>query len=218
MPQLTDRTGLRYGRLTVLRKAARGTDAKSRITRWHCRCDCGAETVVRAADLTAGRTSSCGCLRAEMTGSAARIHGMSDSPEHRAWRAMRARCSNPNGQDYAYYGARGIVVCERWESFSCFLADMGPRPGPGYSIDRINVDGNYEPGNTRWATRKQQMRNTRRATWVVYEGVRMTLHDAAALCGIPGKALRQRYRHGWREPDLFLPIGSKRRLPAEATA
>jgi hypothetical protein len=89
------------------------------------------------------------------------LHGMTGTSEHRAWLDMRKRCSNPRNKKFKHYGGRGIAVCERWTDFANFYADMGPRPGPGHSLDRINNDGNYEPGNCRWATWSQQRRNQR---------------------------------------------------------
>lgn len=120
-----------------------------------CRCECGTERDVFIGALRTGQSVSCGCHQH-------RTHGMSASPEHRLWRAIIQRCHNPRNTEYRNYGGRGIRVCDEWRnSFERFFADVGPKPSPELTFDRINNDGNYEPGNVRWATRTEQMRNTR---------------------------------------------------------
>lgn len=172
MASLKDRTGQRYGRLTV---AARADNTPKGKAQWKCTCDCGGEIIAVGWHLESGNTASCGCLQRERTGSsneARAIHGHSrhkrgeavkTSPEYRSWKAMLERCRNPNAPNYYLYGGRGIGVCEQWQGpngFPQFLRDMGERVS-GYTIDRIDGDGNYEPGNCRWATAKQQSRNRR---------------------------------------------------------
>jgi hypothetical protein len=153
-----DRTGKRYGRLTALGIAGRKTvSGKTRII-WRCACDCGNE--IEIVGIALGGISSCGCLRIE----AITVHGRSGTPEHRAWMDLHQRCCNPRNPRYQDYGGRGISVCQRWNDFGCFFEDVGERPSAEYSIDRYpNNDGNYEPGNVRWATRSQQQNNTRRS-------------------------------------------------------
>lgn len=132
---------------------------------WRCKCDCGGEKVTRTETLRMGATKSCGCLQREtaiITGKKTSIHGMKHSPEYRVWRTMKQRCNNPNAANYHLYGGRGVNVCKRWkDSFKTFYSDLGPRPSKKYSLDRTDPDGNYEPGNCRWATTKDQLANRR---------------------------------------------------------
>jgi hypothetical protein len=168
MPKLVDITGQRFGRLVVLGRAERDENKR---TRWRARCDCGSEKVVDGAHMRYGRIRSCGCLSEETSRRIAtevlpqysghnRTHGMSRTPVYAVWKAMHERCRNPNCRDYRWYGQRGIRVCERWSDFAAFYADMGDPPA-GYTIDRIDVDGHYEPLNCRWADWETQRANKR---------------------------------------------------------
>jgi hypothetical protein len=123
------------------------------------------------------------------------MHGLGDSPEYSVWEAMHERCRNPKAFAYSRYGGRGIYVCARWKSFTAFLADMGPRPA-GYTIDRINNDGNYEPTNCRWATREQQQNNMRRNRYVALRGKKVTIAEAARILKIPYDTAHGRVRRG----------------------
>jgi hypothetical protein len=155
-----------FGRLTVIRRAPRNEAAKNRAVRWACRCACGAEVDVRSDQLRGGITKSCGCLSRDTAIATHTKHGHAAgaklSREYTAWVNMRKRCSDQSSRHWKNYGGRGIRVCGAWESsFEAFLAAVGKSPGKGYELDRINNDGNYEPGNVRWATRAENIANRR---------------------------------------------------------
>lgn len=150
--------GQRYGRLVVIEFVERNSNW---ISKWLFQCDCGKQCIVFSSSARSGNTQSCGCLVKEMRHHLV-THGMSRSAEHRAWNGLRNRCKNPNDEHFGNYGGRGIKVCERWEKFENFYRDLGPRPSPKHSLDRVDNDGNYEPGNCRWATKSEQTYNRRK--------------------------------------------------------
>jgi hypothetical protein len=124
-------------------------------------------------------------------------HGKTKSPEHRAWAAMRQRCGNPNNPQYQYWGGKGVKVCARWQRFENLYADMGPRPSPEHSIDRIDVNGDYEPGNCRWATSGQQSLNKTSNKLVSFAGETRAVAEWAKLYGIDRGVLGHRLERGW---------------------
>ena len=192
MPNFRDLTGMKFGRYTVVEFAGR----KNRAIHWKCLCDCGETKIVATGHLTAGRTVSCGCYSRERAAKGNTTHGKSRSRVYKIWLGMLQRCQNPNSSSYDRYGGRGIKVCKRWESFENFYEDMGDPPRRT-SLDRIDNDGDYEPGNCKWATRKEQASNTRRNHIIEYQGEEFILTQLAEKVGINHDTLRSRLRNGW---------------------
>lgn len=191
MPSLVDRTGVRFGRLFVVaRDMSRPPASKGARVYWLCRCDCGNEVSRTGHELAAGDTTSCGCFQREETGKRNRTHGLTRSPTYRSWQAAKERCYNPSNVKYAKYGGAGVTMCSQWrDSFDAFLADMGVKPR-GTTIDRIENDKGYEPGNCRWATAQTQAEN-RRGVGHNWKGKRMTIKAIAKAEGVPRTSLNK---------------------------
>jgi hypothetical protein len=187
--------GERFGRLMVLSEAPR----RQRARYVRVRCDCGNEKEVGWSPLVRARTVSCGCVARDKF----RTDAKKRHPLYNTWVGMRVRCSNPHSVGFSSYGGRGIRVCERWQkSFEAFCEDMGERP-PGLTLDRIDTNGNYEPGNCRWATRKEQARNRRDNVVVSTPRGPMCLKDAARLSGVAYSTIQRRRHAGKVGPALF---------------
>lgn len=187
MTKPLDLTGKRFGRWVTVR---RGSNTKAGKTTYLCACDCGTEREVVSSSLIGGKSISCGCNQIDVVTARNTTHGMVGSSEYGSWQMMLARCRNANFPDYDLYGGRGISVCERWLKFENFFSDMGKKPEGKTSIDRIDVNGDYEPNNCRWASQKEQMNNVRKNRHVAIGGVVMTIADAARYLGMPyGKTM-----------------------------
>ena len=184
-----DLTGQRFGKWSVLGKSH--VD-KRREVYWLVRCECETERAVRASHLRSGASRSCGCG----DGVPHSKHGMTLSRTWKSWNSMRQRCLNTNAPDYSRYGGRGIKICQRWDSFDNFLADMGERPD-GKTIERNEVDGDYTPENCRWATASEQQRNKRNAIVATVDGVTKSVHDWACETGLPVNVIKWRLAQGW---------------------
>jgi hypothetical protein len=154
---LKDLTGRRFSRLVAVKFHGNTPSG----AKWECLCDCGNRKIVTRYQLRSGGTKSCGCLNRDKIVQRNFKHGLTNAPEYPVWANMRQRCVNPKNKAYKYYGGRGIKYCERWESFSNFLADMGKRPD-GLTLERINTNGNYEPSNCKWATWSEQRKSQRK--------------------------------------------------------
>lgn len=189
---MKDLTGQRFGCQTVIE---RDTSKPIGIVYWVVRCNCGTVRTVRSNALTSGRTTSCGCLHRN-------THYK--TPIYNSWDAMVQRCTNTNHPKYLSYGARGITVCERWKDFANFYTDMGIPP-KGLTLDRIDNNGNYEPGNCRWATRKQQQNNRRNTTLIETTSGFIPIAEVARSAGMTIKGVQGRIKRGWTGDAILLP-------------
>lgn len=192
--------GLVFGRLTIL-----GDAYRNGYLVWKCLCVCGNVVYPCSSALVYGMTVSCGCSRVEQFIRRNTKHGEGSrkrySPEYKLWENIKTRCNNRNAPYYKHYGGRGIKICRRWaNSFMLFLKDVGRRPGKGYSIDRIDNDGDYKPSNCRWATQKQQLRNRRGNRLVTINGETKTVAEWSEVSGNIPKTIEYRLNTGW---DLY---------------
>jgi len=206
--------GKKFDRLTVIKLIGKN---KHKQFIWECLCNCGNKTIVNTYRLKAGKVKSCGCLRTETTIKRSLKHGHNKrnkrSKTYATWAHMIQRCFDKNCKEYEYYGKRKITVCNRWNpkkggSFENFLKDMGECPGKGYSLDKINNDGDYYEKNCHWATNKQQQRNTRRNINIAFNGKTQCLAAWAEEYKIKWSTLWCRlYRYGWSIKEaLTIPI------------
>jgi hypothetical protein len=201
-----DLTGQLFGRLAVVSQALSRQQCGTTVGYWLCRCDCGAEAEVQTSNLLSGNTQSCGCRnRDRRNGNQYRFkhgHTMRNSPTYRSWQGMRRRCCPSRSR----YGARGIVMDPRWDSFQAFLADMGERP-EGTTLDRIDNDGPYSPENCRWATPTIQGNNRGNTIWIAHNGRNQPLAVWAREYGLKHRVLYMRLKYGWdMEAALTTPV------------
>lgn len=165
MSRLIDVTGQRFGRLVAVKRVQ--TPNRSTKAHWLCICDCGGQTVTSGQNLRRGQTTSCGCAIGAANRARLTTHGSSTGRDrqghelYQTWVNMRRRCLSPSNHAFPRYGGRGISIAPEWDDFDRFVADVGPRPSLGHSLDRVDNDGNYEPGNVRWATAAEQANNRR---------------------------------------------------------
>jgi hypothetical protein len=198
--------GERYGRFVILGHEFYMRRTNGNYQRWVvAQCDCGAIGVKCPTKLKMGHVRSCGCLMVETSATINFKDGASRHLLYRCWCAMITRCYSTKSEAYSYYGGRGITVCERWQaSFWDFVEDMGPRPTPSHEIDRYpNNNGNYEPGNCRWATRVQQMRNTRSTLRLTLNGETLSLAEWCERLGLNSVRVASRLRLGWSVERAF---------------
>lgn len=201
MRKCIDLTGQRFGRLTVIERSG---STKHGAAKWRCMCECGKETIVIGDELRKGNTTSCGCYAREVSRELAleyiagqnKTHDMTETPIYKEWSEMKRRCYNPQDTSYENYGGRGIAVCDKWrDSFEAFYEDVSKLPHfgeKGYSLNRKDNDGNYEPNNIEWATAKEQANNRRSNHLIAYNGKTQTIAQWAEEYKMPYKKLWKR--------------------------
>lgn len=195
MPKRMDLTGQRFEKATVLSFAG----IRNANSMWHCRCDCGESFVAAGCHLVSGHTGSCGCLL-RRRGGLSRKH----RAEYKTWDHIKQRCYSATAPAFHRYGGRGITMCDRWrDSFEAFFDDMGPRPTPQHTIDRVDNDGPYSPHNCRWATKREQAENRHTTLLVAMGDERMPLSEASRRTGIAYQTLYNRAKNGCRGDALF---------------
>lgn len=204
MSKLKDLIGQRFGRLTVVERAENKIYGNKQKATWLCHCDCGNDVIVVGESLRTGATKSCGCLHKEGLHT---IHGMRYTKLYTDWLGIKARCSNPKSIVYKHYGGRSITFYPAWaddfQAFYDYVSKLEHFGEKGYSLDRIDNNGNYEPGNVRWADRNTQARNKRNNVMVEYKGEIMCLKDASNLSGVNQDTLRCRIQRGETGDYLF---------------
>jgi hypothetical protein len=210
-----------FGRLTTIGPRflmSQGTQGKHKVYQ-ACQCSCGNSDVlvIRVDSLKRGDTTSCGCYLVEKVRAASFTHGLSRTREYNIWANILDRCNNPNCEGYAKYGKVGIKACDRWQEpngqgFLNFWEDMGPRPGPGYSVDRYpDKFGNYEPNNCRWATQTEQMRNVRSNKLLTSNGKTQCITEWAEELNIPHYIIRNRIKAKWDvDTALYTPVAKRK--------
>jgi hypothetical protein len=208
-----DLTGQTFGRWVVLRRATQPIYGKPA---WVCQCECSVVKTVAASSLRTGESQSCGCLHrdnsAERLRTIATKHGMHNTPEYFRWISMKLRCTCVTHQAYADYGGRGIKVCKRWlDSFEHFREDMGPQPSKHHTLERIDNDGDYKPGNVKWATRREQAQNRRNSVSLTIDGVTKPLTVWCKYDRSLEGRVRYRLNQGWSDKEALLTPSSRKK-------
>lgn len=231
MKVMLDLTGMRFGRLTAIQKTEKpSAELKTRHTFWKCKCDCGNITIVPTDRLRAGITRSCGCLRNEISVEQIKkynnehpernnkTHGKSGKRIYDTYQHMINRCYQKSNRQYPSYGGRGIRVCDEWLKDPCNFFDWAEKSGYSdhLTIDRIDVNGNYEPDNCRWADLKTQANNRRNTVMVVYDGQKRPISDISAITGIKHGTLWYRKKHGFTDKEIVSRTRLKRRSKNES--
>ena len=199
-PKFINMTGLRFGRLVVLKQVENN---EFNQIQWFCQCDCGVQKVYLGFNLRYGRTQSCGCYGKEKREEGREIHRMSKSKEYNSWIGMMGRCYNSNLSGYPYYGGRGIVVVEIWHKFANFYSDMGPKPDPSFSLERLDVNLGYSKENCIWASLTTQARNKRTSIRITFNGETKNLKGWAEILNISYGTLYGRIENGWSNYDAL---------------
>lgn len=195
-------SGMKFGKLTAIERVGKN---KHGMLLWNCKCDCGNETVVAGGALKSGHTQSCGCSCLEHAKHLNRKHGKSSSRLYHLYYGILQRCNNPKAPAFNHYGGRGIEVCKEWDTWEAFQKwALANGYKDGLTIDRIDVNGNYEPSNCRWVTQAEQMRNTRKTVYLEYQGERKSISEWCEKYGLNHGAVSTRIRRGWSDPYEIL--------------
>ena len=204
MEKFENLVGKKFGKLTVLKRVE---NDKYQRTKWLCKCDCGNEVIVSANQLKRGKTKSCGCLRIEMQLKSHTKHGLSKSRIFKIYGGMKKRCYCKTCHNYSIYGGRGIVLCEDWQLFENFYKwAINNGYNDNLTIDRIDVNGNYEPNNCRWVTQQIQARNTRTNKFLTYNGETHCYAEWEELLGLSKGRVWDRLNRGWSIEKVLSPI------------
>lgn len=219
-PNVQQLLGATFEDLHVAAYAGRAVKRGSAyVASWLCRCACGNWHIVCTSDLNTGRAGSCGCRKKRLTRQRFKVaHPVKQHSLYRVWTGIKTRCYNPRYSGWKDYGGRGITMWPEWRTdFWAFATYVGPRPSNKHSIDRINNDGHYEPGNVRWATTQEQARNRRNNVTLTFQGKCATLAEWSKLCGLTTTVLWARYNRGWSAAAILTrPVTTKtegRRMP-----
>jgi hypothetical protein len=204
MAKLIDISGKTFERLTVVGLSHLD---KNKSSYWLCKCVCGKDKVINKSSLIQGKSKSCGCLN-QTHGEGGFIQGSNlrnPTKEYSLWISIKGRCFNPKMKFFHRYGGRGITMCDRWKnSYEDFLEDVGRAPSSKHSLDRINVDGNYEPSNCKWATQKEQMNNTCRNRFIEWNGKKQTVIQWCEELNLNENKIRSRIKRNWDVSKIFV--------------